>query len=150
MLVAAVLAILGVPVWLLVGVIGAAYWSRRTFRQAPGVFECRIRLIPAADAAVPAWPRAASYARWVHDVLLVHSGLSLRSFEALPVAGLDAPIEAADASRLPGPWVACRLRIDDGRVIELAAGERHRLQLAGPFAMDAPVTKQGAVGDEIP
>jgi len=36
----ALLALLGVPIWLLIGMVGAALWSRRRFAQGPGVFKC--------------------------------------------------------------------------------------------------------------
>jgi hypothetical protein len=35
------LAALGVPVWLVVGVLAAGLWSRRALKRSPGVFPPR-------------------------------------------------------------------------------------------------------------
>ena len=79
------LAILGVPLWLVLGGVGAGLWSRRSFRKTPGVFAMKARVIDGA-APPPKWKRQASYARWVHDVLIVHQGLAMVRNRALPVA----------------------------------------------------------------
>ncbi len=68
----ALLAVLGVPVWLIVGALGAALWSRRSFAQQPGVFRAKVR--PATEES---WPRRTVHVRVVHDVLVVNSGLAL-------------------------------------------------------------------------
>src|SRR5688572_20909322 len=112
------LAALGVPIWLVVGALGASLWSRKRFQQAPGVFTCGLRRI-AGDAAAhqPAWPRLPTYARWVHDVLIVHAGLALVRNAALPVASVE-PMDASDAvpapKRLGETPSFIRLRLDDG------------------------------------
>lgn len=86
----ALLAILGVPIWLIVGALGGALWSRRSVRSQPGVFPIAVR-----TAGQESWPRAVSYARMVHDVLVVHRGLALVRTELHPiidVRALDAPV----------------------------------------------------------
>ena len=69
MLISAILAIIGVPIWLVVGVLALAFWSRRKFQKAPGVFPCRVREVlgPGEEAA---WCRPESHGRWVHDVIV--------------------------------------------------------------------------------
>jgi hypothetical protein len=136
------LATLGVPLWLIVGALGGALWSRRTFRRAPGVFPCKIRIVSGSKGPGK-WPRATSYARWVHDVLLVHAGLALVRYRALPVAGVDEPIAPAPDVKLKGgDPVSFRLRLDDGSMAEVAAPEHARQTLAGPFlALEARPTE---------
>jgi hypothetical protein len=136
------LATLGVPLWLIVGALGGALWSRRTFRHAPGVFPCKARIISGSEDSGK-WPRTTAYARWVHDVLLVHAGLALVRYRALPVAGVDEPITSAPDVKLKGDHpVSIRLRLDDGSVAEVAAPEYAREMLAGPFlALEARSTE---------
>jgi hypothetical protein len=133
MLIAALLSILGVPIWLVVGIFVLAFWSRRRFQQSPGVFECRMRAVSAAGEQ-PDWGRAKSFGRWVHDVLLLHSGLALIRYGALPVAGVEKPVGPAEGTRFEGDAVSTHLRLDDGSVVEVAAPAEVRGLLAGPFA----------------
>ncbi len=111
----ALLAILGVPIWLIVGVLLAALRSRRTFRRQPGVVRVNVR-----PASADAWPRLPSYARVIHDVIVMTSGLALvrttvhgvREATVLPdvsgqVRGLTDPVVLA-------------LTYDDGTQVQLA------------------------------
>jgi hypothetical protein len=140
------LATLGVPVWLIVGALGGALWSRRTFRRAPGVFPCKTRLISGSEDSGN-WPRATAYARWLHDVLLVHAGLALVRVRALPVAGVDAQITSAPDVKLKGDHpVSIRLELDDGSVVEVAASKDASQTLAGPFLALAASPEEGATG----
>ena len=68
----ALLAILGVPIWLIVGVVTAAVVSRRRFKAQPGVFQLKLRPVDGEK-----WPRRVAYGRLVHDVLILNSGLAL-------------------------------------------------------------------------
>ena len=79
------LAALGVPLWLVVGALSGALWSRRQFRRAAGVFPCKVRIVSGPEGPGK-WTRSTAHARWIHDVLLVHVGLALVRFRALPVA----------------------------------------------------------------
>jgi hypothetical protein len=137
-MVAILLALLGVPLWLVVGMVLAALYSRRRFRQAPGVFRCKLRLVAGTVGALKTtWGRTPSFGRWVHDVLLINQGLALVRVVPIPVAGVVAGPEKADPAELkrlgPAPKVL-RLRVDGGSAIELAAGEPDELRMLGPFA----------------
>jgi hypothetical protein len=133
MLIAALLSVLGVPIWLVLGMFLLTFLSRRRFQQSPGVFECRVREVPTAREQ-PDWGRAKSFGRWVHDVLLLHSGLALIRYVALPVAGAEKPVEPAEDTRFKGDAVSIQLRLDDGSIVEVAAPAEVRELLAGPFA----------------
>ena len=128
------LYVLGVPLWLVLGGVGAGLWSRRTFRKTPGVFAMKARVID-GDAPPPKWKRQASYARWVHDVLIVHQGLAMVRNRALPVAGASpATISSGEVRGLGDDPVAVRLRLDGGEVVEVAAAAADRHTLIGPFS----------------
>jgi hypothetical protein len=149
-MVAVILAVLGVPIWLVAGMLLGALYSRRRYRRAPGVFRCKIRQLSRGtssdsgdldgDESTPAWGRAPAYARWVHDVLLVSRGVALVRLAALPVAAVAAGPRTAHPPMVkglgPAP-VVVSLRLDDGSVIELAAAEDDDVTIWGPYA-DAP------------
>jgi hypothetical protein len=127
------LAALGVPIWLIVGGLGAALLSRRKFRQGPGVFPCKVRIESGSDAPGK-WSRPTGYAAWVHDVLLVHAGLALIRVRALPTAEAEGPISPArDVKVKRGDAVSLRLRLDDGSIAEVAAPASMKDTLSGPF-----------------
>jgi hypothetical protein len=131
-----VLAFLGVPLWLIAGALLAAFWSRRRFQKTPGVFACKLRRLPAEDGK--GWKRMTSHARWAHDVLLVHSGLALMRYSALPVARVEAGVAPASHVRLKENPVSIQLRIDDLSLVEVAAPGAAAELLAGPFAAASP------------
>ncbi len=132
MLIAIVLSWLGVPLWLVVGVLLLAFWSRRSFQKSPGVFTCRVREVPTSGEQ-PGWGRGKAFGRWVHDVLLLHSGLALIRYTAIPVAGVEKPVALAEDTRFKGDAVSIQLRLDDGSVVEVAGPAEERKLLEGPF-----------------
>ena len=134
MLVSVVLVVLGVPLWLVLGALGAGLWSRRSFRKTPGVFDMKARVIDGA-APPPKWKRQTSCARWVHDVLIVHQGLAMVRNRALPVASASpATISSGEVRGLGDDPVAVRLRLDGGEVVEVAAAAADGDTLIGPFS----------------
>ncbi len=68
----ALLAVLGVPIWLVVGALAGALLSRRRFQAQPGVFRLKER-----GAGQDKWPRRTAYGRVIHSVLIVNKGLAL-------------------------------------------------------------------------
>jgi hypothetical protein len=128
------LALLGIPLWLLVGGLLATLVARRRRRRTPGMFLCKLRTTGPEDD--DGWPRTKSYACWAHDVLLVHHGLALVRYEALPVASVGGPPIPSTAKGVGDRPVSLRLHLDDGRVIELATPRPEATTAAGPF--DAP------------
>jgi hypothetical protein len=129
-----VLTALGVPTWFVVGLLVGAFWSRRKHSRAPGVFPCKIRTVSAADGS-SGWSRRPAYARWVHDVLLVHAGLALVRFQALPVRAADGPIAPAPGVKLKGGGepVSLQVTLDDGSVFDVATSASGAELLSGPF-----------------
>ena len=132
MLIATLLAILGVPIWILVGILILAFWSRRHFQKSPGVFPCRVRELSGSGEQA-GWGRRTEQGRWVHDVLLLHSGLALIRYTALPVASVEKPLAPAEDTRFKGDAVSMQLRLDDGSAVEVAGPSEARELLLGPF-----------------
>jgi hypothetical protein len=129
------LAALGVPVWLVVGALAAALWSRHAFKRAPGVFPAKLRVVagkvPGVDAS---WPRLPLYARWVHDVLLVHHGLALVRISVLPVESVSGPlVDRPEITRLGASPVVLALTLDGGAHAELAGPSEDRDDVVGPY-----------------
>lgn len=128
-----VLAALGIPTWFVVGLLVGALWSRRTHSHAPGVFPGKIRTVSAAEQA-GGWSRRTAYARWVHDVLLVHSGMALVRYQALPVRAADGIAPAPGVKlRGGGDPVSLRVTLDDGTVFDVATSASWAELLAGQF-----------------
>lgn len=61
------------------------------------------------------WGRRATSARWIHDVLLVHSGMALLRYDALPVRSIHDSVgqRMSSCGELTTP-VSLRTTLDDG------------------------------------
>ena len=132
------LAVLGVPLWLVVGALAASLLSRRSFKGGSGVFRAKLRIVSGTSSGIrSSWPRVPVYAYWAHDVLLVHQGLALVRSRALPVAQVTGSIVAGDPEDVKrlGPRPMClALILDNGATVELAAPAGDREAMVGPFA----------------
>jgi hypothetical protein len=140
---AVVLAVLGVPIWLVAGMLLAGAYSRRRYRQQPDVFTCYLRVVDGEQRPFDAtWGRRPSYGRWLHDVLLLSRGLALVRLLAIPVAtrvsGPD-PLDGPPLRGLEGSAVTIRLRTDDGTTLELAVSEADVARLGPPRTTDTEV-----------
>lgn len=110
----ALLAILGVPIWLIVGALGGTLWSRRRVRSQPGIFRIGVR-----DAGGDSWPRVAAYGRLVRDVLIVSRGAALVRTEVYPI--VDArPVDHATAPKHPDDATVRLIVVDGAADIEVA------------------------------
>jgi hypothetical protein len=130
------LAAIGIPVWLLVGVLALVLVSRRRFVRRPEVFACRI--VATSRSEKPSGGRRGKrYAYWVHDVLLVHRGLALLRYEPFPVASVADPLAAAKDKGLGDQAVRLRLHLDDGGQVDLLFGNEDLTPATGPFVTAA-------------
>ena len=134
----AVLAVLGVPIWLVVAGLGAALlrsWSQ--FKKRPGVFMAKIRLRSGSFEGISEkWTPMPIAALWVHDVLLVHKGLPLVRNLPLPVAEAVGTAQAADPGeikRLGEQPTLLTFRLDNGAELELATPGDSSPVALGPF-----------------
>ena len=82
------------------------------------------------------WPRAAVYALWVHDVLLVRKGLGLVPTTPIGVAAMEGRGQKADPEEVKGLGDAptiLRFRLDDESVIQMAVPGESVSLARGPF-----------------
>lgn len=132
-----VLQVLACTLGSAVVVLAAVSWRhRRRLKRTGASFRCRVwspgELPPTRHRSTMAGQRAV----WIHDVLLVHRGWLFPRLVVLPVRlpeesmRLAAPGEVTGLGRMP---LAMELRLDDGRVVAVAAANRDRTPLAGPF-----------------
>jgi hypothetical protein len=109
--------------------------ARRRVARGALVFRCTVRAVtPGGGRTHPRWPRRTMYGEWVHDVLIVHSGLFLGAGAAFPVRfpeGVISPI--LDAPARIHQAVALRLRLDDGGIVQVATYSMATERLAGPY-----------------
>ncbi len=143
----ALMAILGVPLWLVIGGLSFSLYNRHKFRQRPDVFTTKIRLESgSASGFKEKWPPVSNYALWVHDVLLVHKGLGLMPTTPVGVVGLEGSLSDANpeqVKRLGENPKVLRIKLDDGSVLQLAVPEEHLVLAQGPFQ-----TEEGGVEEE--
>ncbi|MGI9667890.1 MAG: hypothetical protein ACR2N2_12485 [Acidimicrobiia bacterium] len=131
----ALMALLGVPIWLVVGGLVAALLSRRNFQSQPNVFATRVRRI---EAGLPAKWSHKLHARWVHDVLLANKGLALVVTDAYAIVSVG-PAAAPDPGECKGLGdspVAMTVQTDEGEAFEIAASRDQAELLALPFDHD--------------
>ena len=111
----AILVVLGVPLWLVVGALGGTLWSRRRFRAQDGVFALALR---APDEHK--WPRLPAYGRVISDVFVVNRGVALQQTLIRQVLGVEVlPVLATSPKRVPNA-VGRLLKVDDGTSVEVA------------------------------
>jgi len=110
---------------------------RRRFDAAGDPFACRVRLVAGSPPGWSAgWDRSRARGLWVHDVLVLQRGRWFPRLVALPVRLPEDSIRSAGRAefrRLGLSPVVIDLRLDDGALVTVAAGQWHRTQLAGPF-----------------
>jgi hypothetical protein len=130
----AVLALLGVPLWLCAVGILLLVLRNRSLRRRSHDIPCRVRVAPGKR-----WRRG--HGTWVHDVF---------AFRASP-AGWDERLDWVDSvvtrpptgrevhglRHLDDPVIAT-LRLADGGSVEVAAPAAARTQLLGPFDVPTP------------
>ena len=128
MLISMTLAFLGVPLWMIIGMLILIFWNRSKVKKQPGIFPVKLR--PEADPDAekePKWPRT-GYAQWVHDVLIVRKGLGLMQTIPYGINSVEGPVQDADPEEVKGlgdhPKMI-RARLDDGSILQVAVGELH-------------------------
>ena len=128
----ALLAILGIPIWLIVGALMAGYANRRNFEKTPGVFPLRMRTLPSQDGK---WS-GKQHARWIHDVVLVNKGFA--KVRTTPhgikrMAGTPRPLEPSDVKGLGDQPMSLVLVLDDSTEVEIAFAAKDLSLASGPF-----------------
>jgi hypothetical protein len=121
----AALAILGVPIWLILGALAIVLWNRNHVKKQPGIFAVKLRL---ESGSFPGFKEKAvtGYCEWVHDVLLVHKGLIMRAVP-VPVAAAEEPKRFGDEP------MYLRFRLDDGSILQMSDIGENETLAQGPF-----------------
>lgn len=133
----ALLAILGVPIWLIVGILLGIWLSRRAFKQQPGVFELVVR-----SSGDTKWPRGANSGRIVSDVLIINRGPALLRAQVGVIAAVSE-LDIGEGPKRPESATARRVTFDDGSSCDVAvapviaarledAAALHQTRRAGP------------------
>ncbi len=127
----ALLAVLGVPLWLIAIALAVLVYRNRALRTRQGDIPCRLQHRPGGR-----WTRG--HGIWVHDVF---------SFRASPASWNDwlgwvreaslrspDPVEAKKLRRLSDPIIATFL-IDDGEIVSVAANGQDQTALVGQITL---------------
>ncbi|HEY6746937.1 MAG TPA: hypothetical protein VI357_14595 [Mycobacteriales bacterium] len=125
-------------------VSAAARWrQRRQLGRAGATFRCRIWSLAGFRPGRHRSGLRRARAVWVHDVLIVHQGWLIPRLLVVPVRlpedsmRFAAPGEAIGFGKIP---LVMELRLDDGALVAVAAANRDRTLLAGPFLAAAIAT----------
>jgi hypothetical protein len=138
----AILALLGVPLWLILGWLAAGLWHRHDVeKNLPGLFKMKVRVLEGTYRHLDGnYSRTAAIAIWAHDILIIEKGLLLGRNLHFPVdEGLQPP-QSADPKQVKGRLgdkpVTMQFQLDDSTIIEVAAAGEDSTLAQGPFFTD--------------
>jgi hypothetical protein len=127
----AILALLGVPLWLCAIAIGTVVVQNRKLRKRPGNVPVRV-LIPGKTR----W--SAGHGVWVSDVFAWRGSPAAWREDLVQVSDASARVAEAEVEkrlhRIGDHPVVATFVLADGGTLEVAAGVEHRAELLGPFA----------------
>jgi hypothetical protein len=126
----AILALLGVPLWLCALGITAIVFRSRSLKQRHGDIPVRVRR-PGKER----WTRG--HAIWVSDVFAWRGSPAAWNEDLAQVVGVTLrdpdPQERKKLHRLGDGFVVATLLVTDGETLEVAAEPEQRRALLGPF-----------------
>ncbi len=133
-------ALLGIPVWILLGWLAAGLWHRHENKQLPSQFKTKIRMVSGTYRHTGStFPRMAGRALWAHDVLILEKGLLIPRTLHFRIADGVQPAQSADPDQIKGLGdkpVTAQFRLDSGAIIEVAAPSDASALAQGPFFVD--------------
>ena len=140
----AILALLGVPIWLCVAGIGVFVVRSRAIHKRPGNLSVRRRL-----PGKTRWTRG--NAVWVQDVFAFRSSPaswneSLTAVREV-VTLLPDRTDCKKLRRLGSPPSVLRFAGADGAYVDYAVAPQHAFDLLGSFAADAAANEPVSAGD---
>ena len=127
----AVLAALGVPLWVIALALLALLWKRRRVAKLPEIFRCKVRVASGEIAGLKEKFRSA-HVRWIHDVLVVYSGMGRTTVTPLPIKAVEHPFRPGDIKRMDNPQILA-LRLDGDAIAEVAVPAADQSSAVGPF-----------------
>ena len=140
----ALLGLLGVPMWLLLGWIGAGIWHRHDLKQSlpTALFKMKVRVVEGTYRHIDGkFSRTDALAIWAHDVLILEKGLLVARNIHFSVADGVQPPQAADPKQvkhLGDNPVTMQFGLDDGTIIEIAVSGENVELARGPFFAKSP------------
>ena len=139
----AILALIGVPLWLIAIALTVIAFRNRTLRKRYGDLPVRV-----LRAGKKRWTRG--HAIWVSDVFAWRASPASwkEGLEQVTDASLHEHIDAQTAKklhRLGDSPVVASLTLVGGDVIDVAARTEHRAALVGPFANQPSAVRPQAV-----
>jgi hypothetical protein len=136
----ALLAVLGVNLWVIVVLLAVVLTRKRWVSRQPGAFKGAIRVIEGDVPGLKAkWKRG--YGHWVRDILVWTKAPFLFRNElvlAEALAGEARAAEPGEVRRLGKHPAVVPLAVEGGARIEVAASADGRERARGPFAEGAP------------
>ena len=124
-------------VLMLATILGHLVAMRCRLVKRSDLFRCKVRVTSGATPGVwSRWPLLACRAEWQHDVLLLRYGIWLTCAQPLAVRFAEGVIEPArplSRLRMGSDAVMFQLRLDDDKMIAVAAPASSWEKLAGPF-----------------
>jgi hypothetical protein len=136
----ALLAVLGVDLWVIIVVLAGVLSRKRWVSHQPGAFKGAIRVV---EGDVPGlgtkWKRG--YGRWVRDILVwTKTPFLFRNQLVLADAPMGKARDArpGEVRRLGKHPAIVPLVVDSGARIEVAASAERQELVLGPFAEGAP------------
>jgi hypothetical protein len=139
----ALLAVLGVDLWVIVVLLSVVLARKRWVSHQPGAFKGAIRVI---EGDVPGlrtrWKRG--YGHWVRDILVWTKAPFLFRNELVPADALAGEARGAkpgEVRRLGKHPAVVLLVVDGGARIEVAASADRRERAPGPFGEASPRTR---------
>ena len=133
-------ALLGVPLWILLGWLAGGLWHRHEIKQLPGLFKTKVRLVSGTYRHTGEnFPRMTGNAIWAHDVLILEKGLLIPRTMHFEVAEALQPPQPADPEQIKGLGdspITMQFRLDEGVVIEVAARGEDPESAQEPFLTD--------------
>lgn len=137
----ALLSMLGVPLWILLGWLAGAIWHRHEIKKLPGLFKTKVRVISGDYRHTGKdFPRMAGNAIWAHDILIYEKGLLIPRTMHYEVAEAVQPPQPTDPEQVKGLGdspITMQFRLDEGPVIEVAARGEDSESAKEPFLKDA-------------
>lgn len=136
----ALLAVLGVDLWVIVALLAVVLTRKRWVSRRPGAFKGAIRVTEGDVPGLKAkWRRG--YGRWARDILVWTKAPFLFRTELVLAEALAGQARAAkpgEVRRLGKHPAVVPLVVDGGARIEVAASAAAQERAPGPFAEGAP------------
>ncbi|WP_406358406.1 DUF2550 family protein [Streptomyces sp. NBC_00658] len=134
---AALLAVLGVDLIVILAFLTAVLLRRRWVRRQTGAFKCAIRVVQGDVPGLSVkWRRG--YGQWIRDILVLYRAPLLFRSEFVPadsLAGPDRVAEAGEVKRLGKDLVMLSIAADNGVQLEPLSSANERRRAHGPFTV---------------